>query len=305
MDKDIIILGGGPAGLTAGIYASRARIPSIVIEKGLTGGQMAATEHVDNYPGFPDTVLGYELSQLMETQARKFGVEFVNAYITSVERADGGFVLKADSGKVYTCRSLILATGAQPTKMGIPGEEEFAGKGVSYCAVCDGPFFQGLEVAVLGGGDSAVEEAIYLSKFATKVHLIHRRDKFRAIMEIQERALKEPKIEYHLSHVATSIQGTKDVDSITIKSVKDGSEKKLPVEGVFIYIGIQPNVQPYENLVEADLQGFIITDEELKTSVPGVFAVGDVRAKTLRQITTAVGDGALAAFNAQRYLEAL
>jgi thioredoxin reductase (NADPH) len=303
MKTELIILGGGPAGLTAGIYASRARIPLLLIERGLTGGQMAATEYVDNYPGFADPILGYDLSQKMEAQAKKFGVEMIFTEISKVTAENDGFTLTADSGDTLECRALIIAAGASPVKLDVPGVTLYSGKGVSYCAICDGPFFQDTEVAVIGGGDSAVEEAIYLTRFAAKVHLVHRRDQLRACRHIQAKLLKEPKIEVHWNYAPTKIEGDKEVKSLTIRSTKDDSEMKLPVSGVFFYVGLNPNNASFKDLVTLDRQGFVITNENMACSVKGVWAAGDIRSKTLRQIATAVGDGAIAAFSAQQYLE--
>jgi len=303
MQTELVILGGGPAGLAAGMYASRARIPVVLIERGIPGGQMAATEVVENYPGFVDPIYGADLSQKMEAHAKKFGLEIISADIQNVEREGVGFRLLADSGTEYSCRALIIATGASPEKLGIPGELELAGRGVSYCAVCDGPFFRDLEIAVVGGGDSAVEEAVYLTRFASRVHLIHRRDQLRAVKEIQERAFATPKILIHWSHVPVEITGEKEVESIRIRSVKNGSEKSLPVGGVFFYVGLTPSTEGLKHLVDTDYAGFILTDDKMATSTPGIFAAGDVRCKELRQISTAVGDGATAAYSAQHYLE--
>lgn len=303
MKTDLIILGGGPAGLTAGMYAARGRIPVVLLEKGMTGGQMAATELVDNYPGFSEPILGYDLAQKMESQARKFGLEIVQADVQHVSPKDEAFLITCDSGLEFECKALILATGASPVKLGIPGEIELSGRGVSYCAVCDGPFFRDVEIAVVGGGDSAVEESVYLTRFATRVHLVHRRDKLRAVKEIQERAFGEPRVSFHWNSVPAKIMGDKDVEGLVIRSVVDGSESLLPVAGVFFYVGIRPNTQCCAGLVQTDDAGFITTDEKMSCSIPGVFAAGDVRAKSLRQITTAVGDGAMAAYSAQAYLE--
>jgi thioredoxin reductase (NADPH) len=305
MQTDLIILGGGPAGLTAGLYSSRARISTILLEKGAPGGQMGATETVENYPGFSEPILGFELAQKMEEHARKFGAEILTEDVTGLSQSQGAFSFSTDSGKTYQCKAVVIATGASPVKMGIPGELELAGKGVSYCAVCDGPFFRDLEVAVIGGGDSAVEEAIYLARFAKTVHLIHRRDELRAVKEIQERAFAQANVTIHWSCVPERIVGEKDVSGLRIRSVKDGSEKELPVGGVFFYVGLRPNTDALSGIVEVDGRGFIITDETMATSVPGIFAAGDVRAKSLRQISTAVGDGATAAYSAQQYLESL
>lgn len=305
MKTDLVIIGGGPAGLTAGMYAARARIPLILIERGQTGGQMAATATVENYPGFVDPILGAELAQKMEQQARKFGLEILYTDVSGVTNDESGFIVKTDETDVVECKAIILATGASPVKLGIPGEAELYGKGVSYCAVCDGPFFQDLEVAVIGGGDSAVEESVYLTRFARKVHLIHRRDELRASKDIQEKAFSEKKVAIHWSTVPLEILGEKDVTGIRVHAVKTHQDETLPVAGVFFYVGLHPNSEPFLDLVETDSLGFVITDQEMRCSKPGVFAAGDVRVKVLRQITTAVGDGTTAAYSAQHYLESL
>lgn len=305
MNPDLVILGGGPAGLTAGMYAARARIPLVLLEKGQTGGQMAATATVDNYPGIVDPIFGADLAQKMEMQARKFGLEIVSADVNLVSKTDQGFLVCLDSGETYSCRALILTTGASPVKLGIPGELALTGKGVSYCAVCDGPFFRDFEIAVVGGGDSAIEEAVYLTRFASRVHVIHRRDQLRACKEIQEKAFSEPKIVIHWSTLPVAVIGEKEVSALRIRSVRDGSEEDLSVGGVFFYVGLRPNSESFRELVLTDRGGFIITDQEMRCSIPGAFAAGDVRSKVLRQISTAVGDGATAAYAAQHYLENL
>jgi len=305
MNPDLVILGGGPAGLTAGMYAARARIPLVLLEKGQTGGQMAATATVDNYPGIVDPIFGADLAQKMEMQARKFGLEIVPADVNLVSKTDQGFLVCLDSGETYSCRALILTTGASPVKLGIPGELALTGKGVSYCAVCDGPFFRDFEIAVVGGGDSAIEEAVYLTRFASRVHVIHRRDQLRACKEIQEKAFSEPKIVIHWSTLPVAVIGEKEVSALRIRSVRDGSEEDLSVGGVFFYVGLRPNSESFRELVLTDRGGFIITDQEMRCSIPGAFAAGDVRSKVLRQISTAVGDGATAAYAAQHYLENL
>lgn len=305
MKTELIILGGGPAGLTAGMYAARARIPLVIVEKGQTGGQMAATATVDNYPGFPDPLFGLDLAQRMEQQARKFGAEIVQGDVALVSAVDQQFRVVMDSGDTYESSALILATGASPVRLGIPGELELGGRGVSYCAVCDGPFFNGLEVAVIGGGDSAVEEAVYLARFASRVHIIHRRDSLRACKEIQEKAFAESKITLHWNSIPVEVLGNKEVTALRIRSTTDASEQDLPVGGVFFYVGLRPNSETFGDLVDTDKGGFIITDQEMRCSIPGVFAAGDVRSKALRQISTAVGDGATAAYSAQHYLENL
>jgi thioredoxin reductase (NADPH) len=287
------------------MYAARARIPLVLLEKGQTGGQMAATATVDNYPGIVDPILGADLAQKMEMQARKFGLEIVSADVNLVSKTDQGFLVCLDSGETYSCRALILTTGASPVKLGIPGELALTGKGVSYCAVCDGPFFRDFEIAVVGGGDSAIEEAVYLTRFASRVHVIHRRDQLRACKEIQEKAFSEPKIVIHWSTLPVAVIGEKEVSALRIRSVRDGSEEDLSVGGVFFYVGLRPNSESFRELVLTDRGGFIITDQEMRCSIPGAFAAGDVRSKVLRQISTAVGDGATAAYAAQHYLENL
>lgn len=305
MPDDLIIVGGGPAGLAAGMYASRARVRVRLFEKGVPGGQINDTSTVENYPGV-GLVSGAELASKMESQAKSFGLEVAYANISRVSRTSDGFLLSTDSGDEHECSALILATGASPVKLGIPGEEDLAGMGVSYCAVCDGPFYQDQEVAVVGGGDSAVEEAAYLTRFAKKVHIIHRRDEFRAVKEIQEKAFHEPKVVIHWSHIPVAVLGEHGVEALRIRSVKDGSEEDLPVYGVFFYVGLNPNLlDGTRDLVKTDERNFIITDQDMACRTPGLFAAGDIRSKCLRQIATAVGDGAVAAFSAQHYVESL
>jgi thioredoxin reductase (NADPH) len=305
METDLIILGAGPAGLTAGMYASRARLSVLLLEKGISGGQIKDTAMVENYPGV-DPIAGADLAQRMETQALGFGLRIEREGIVKASRTDHGFLLACESGKEFSCRALIVALGASPVKLGIPGEDELTGRGVSYCAVCDGPFYREREVAVVGGGDSAVEESVYLTRFADRVHIIHRRDELRAVKELQEKALAEPKITVHWSHLPVEVLGKHGVDALRIKSVKDGSEKDLPVYGVFFYVGLHPNfVEGLSDLAEVDGRGFIVTDPDMACKTPGLYAAGDVRSKALRQISTAVGDGATAAFSAQNYLESL
>jgi thioredoxin reductase (NADPH) len=305
MYDDLIVVGAGPAGLAAGQYAGRAGVRVRLLEKGSSGGQMNDTFIVENYPGV-GPIAGADLAALMAEQAVKFGAVITRAEVSSVRRDERGFSLRMDSGTEYKCRSLIVSLGASPTKLGIPGESEFTGRGVSYCAICDAPFYRDREVAVVGGGDSAVEESVYLARFVSAVHIIHRRDRLRAMREIQEKAFREPKIQIHWSHIPVAIMGKDGVDAIRIRSVKDGSEKDLPVYGVFFYVGLRPNsLEGLADLVKTDERGFIITDENMGCGIPGLFAAGDVRAKRLRQIATAVGDGALAANMAQQYLESL
>ena len=305
MSDELLIIGAGPAGLTAGMYAARARIRVRAFEGGMPGGQVNSTAMVENYPGISN-IVGAELAQKLADHAVQFGLELSYCRVERLAKTDNGFKAITESGKEYTGKDMIIATGAMPVKLGIPGEEKLTGKGVSYCAVCDGPFNDGKEVAVIGGGDSAVEEAVYLTRYASKVHVIHRRDELRATKEIQEKAFAEPKVEFHWSHTPVEILGEHGVEAIRIRSVKDGNEKDLSVFSVFFYVGLKPT--PLEGIVElaeTDPQGFIITDINMLCSTPGLFAAGDMRSKTLRQISTAVGDGAVAAFSAQHYLEGL
>ena len=301
---DLVIIGGGPAGLTAGIYACRARLQTVLLEKTSPGGQVLVTDYVENYPGFPDKVSGYALIDQMVAQAKRFGLSIENGEVASVApRQDKGVIeLGLAGGKTLSPRSVIVATGASPNQLGVPGEKELTGKGVSYCAVCDGPFFRDQEVAVVGGGDSAVQEALFLTKIVKKVYLIHRRDELRAIKLLQERALSEPKIQPVWNSVVEKINGSDQVESLSLLNRETGEHSSLSVQGVFIFVGIQPNTSFLKNLLKTDERGFIITDEWMRTSVQGIFAAGDCRAKPLRQISTPVGDGACAAFAVEHML---
>ncbi len=299
---DVVIVGAGPAGLASAIYAGRSQLSTVVLDR-MPGGQLLITEFIENYPGFYEGITGFELSEKFRQHAEKFGAKLeVGKSVNSVELDGELFVLKCDDGE-FKGRTLIWAAGSTPRKLGVPGEAEFLGRGVSYCAVCDGAFFKDRIVAVVGGGDSALEEALYLTKFAKKVYLIHRRDKFRAVKIIQERVRKNEKIEPLLNKVVVSINGKDFVESLTLKDTVTGETSELPVDGVFIFIGNEPNVSPVIHLVDTTEQGFIITDEEMKTKTPGLFAAGDVRYKPLKQVITAASDGAVAAMSATRFLE--
>ena len=299
---DVVIVGAGPAGLASAIYAGRSQLSTVVLDR-MPGGQLLITEFIENYPGFHEGITGFELSEKFRQHAEKFGAKLeVGKSVNSVELDGELFVLKCDDGE-FKGRTLIWAAGSTPRKLGVPGEAEFLGRGVSYCAVCDGAFFKDRIVAVVGGGDSALEEALYLTKFAKKVYLIHRRDKFRAVKIIQERVRKNEKIEPLLNKVVVSINGKDFVESLTLKDTVTGETSELPVDGVFIFIGNEPNVSPVIHLVDTTEQGFIITDEEMKTKTPGLFAAGDVRYKPLKQVITAASDGAVAAMSATRFLE--
>lgn len=301
-DYDIIIIGGGPAGLTAGIYASRARMKTFLIEKLSLGGQAALTEIIENYPGFPQGIPGPELMRKMKEQAIKIGLEIISEEVIEIEVKKR--VVKTKD-REYKASAIIVASGTQPRKLGILGEDRLLGKGVSYCATCDGPLFKGQDIVVVGGGDSAVEEVLSLTKFAKKVTLIHRRERLRATRILQERALANEKIEFVWDSVVTEILGKEGVDGIRVKNKKTEEEKEIPCTGVFVSIGIVPATKFLRGLVDMDKEGYIPTDENMKTSVDGVYACGDCRKKLLRQIITACGEGALAAFAATKYVEEL
>ena len=303
MVKDVLIVGAGPAGLAAAIYAGRSRLDTLVLDQMLPGGQLLITEEIENYPGFFEGITGFELSEKFRQHAEKFGAKIESGKpVESVDLDGDVFVVKA-GGEEFRGKTLIWAAGSVPRKLNVPGEAEFVGRGVSYCAVCDGAFFKDRVVAVVGGGDSALEEALYLTKFASKVYLIHRRDKFRAVRIIQDRVKRNEKIEPVLNKVVLSINGKDFVESLTLKDTVTGEETQLPVDGVFIFIGNEPNVAPVAHLVDTTEQGFIITDEEMRTKTPGLFAAGDVRHKPLKQVVTAAADGAVAAMSATKYLE--
>ena len=299
---EVIVIGGGPAGLTASLYTSRSRLNTLLIEAGLLGGQMTTTADIENYPGFPQGITGDELSRLMEEQAKRFGLEVVSQQVVEVRLEGDKKVVKTEEG-TYLCEALIICTGAEYRKLGVPGENELAGKGVSYCATCDGAFFQGSSIVVVGGGDSALTEALYLTKFAKEVTIIHRRDALRGTKIHQERVFANPKIKLIWDSVVEEIKGDSAVQSVLVRSVKTGEKTEHPIEGVFLFVGLLPKTQFLKGLVQMDEGGYILTDENCETTVKGIFAAGDCRRKLLRQIATAVGDGATAAFAAEQYLE--
>ncbi len=301
---DVIIAGAGPAGMTAAVYTSRASLDTLMLERGIPGGQMANTEDVENYPGY-DHILGPDLSNKMFEHAKKFGAEY--AYGDIKEVIDHGDYKTVVAGsKEYRTKTVIITTGAQYKKLGIPGEEELGGRGVSYCAVCDGAFFKGKDLVVVGGGDSAVEEGVYLTRFANKVTIIHRRDELRAQKILQDRAFKNDKIDFIWDTVVKTIN-EKDgkVGSVTLYNKKTGEEYEHETDGSFIYIGMVPLSEPFKSLGVTNEEGYIPTNENMETSVPGVYAAGDIREKELRQIVTATGDGSIAAQAAQAYIENL
>jgi thioredoxin reductase (NADPH) len=300
--REAVIIGGGPAGLTAGIYLMRARIKTTLFEKGMLGGAPLNTEQIENYPGFPDGVSGKDLMTRMADQAKRLELEIKEfSQIESVEYKNGIFFTRTYNEE-YTSLSLIVALGTEPAKLGIPGEDTLIGRGISYCATCDGMFFRNMEVAVIGGGDAALEEALSLANLASRVYIIHRRHELRAQQILQERARKNERITFLLNKSPIEINGKDQVESITMKDVSTGEETELPISGVFFYVGSRPSTAFLGDLVERDHAGFIVADENLAARIAGLFVAGDVRVKSLRQITTAVGDGALAAVNCERYI---
>ncbi|OCA84727.1 thioredoxin-disulfide reductase [Pradoshia sp. D12] len=301
---DVIIIGAGPAGMTAAVYTSRANLSTLMLERGIPGGQMANTEEVENYPGY-ETILGPDLSTKMFEHAKKFGAEYAYGEVKQI--IDGKEYKTIDAGsKQYKTRTIIIATGAEYKKIGVPGEKELGGRGVSYCAVCDGAFFKNKELFVIGGGDSAVEEGVYLTRFASKVTIVHRRDELRAQKILQQRAFENEKVDFIWNTTLKSIN-EKDgkVGSVTLISTVDGTEREYPADGVFIYIGMLPLTKPFQTIGITNQAGYIETNDRMETKIPGIFAAGDVREKNLRQIVTATGDGSIAAQSAQHYVEEL
>ena len=299
---DVVIIGSGPAGLTAAIYAKRAELETVVIEKEIaSGGQVLNTYEVDNYPGLPG-INGYDLGMKFREHADKLGAEFVTGDVVRVEKADGLFTVTCEE-ESYTAKTVIISTGASHRKLAVPGEEELTGMGVSYCATCDGAFFRNRVTAVTGGGDVAIEDAIFLSRMCKKVYLIHRRDELRGARTLQTQLFSLDNVEVLWDTVVEKINGKDQVESVTLKNVKTEESKELPVDGVFIAVGINPQSSAFDGLVEMD-HGYIQAGEDCETSVPGIFAAGDVRTKQLRQVSTAVADGANAITSVERYLTA-
>lgn len=298
---DIAIIGGGPAGLSAGIYAARDKRDTILIEKGMAGGLIAMAEHVENYPGFPEGVSGFELGEFMNTQAARFGMKTVNAEVTGLEIKGKEKVVKTTEGDI-TAKAVIIASGSEPSKLNVPGESEFTGRGVSYCATCDAAFFQDGIVAVVGGGDVAISDALHLARFASKVYIIHRRDQLRATRVLQDRAFAEPKVEMLWSSTVKAIEGKDLVEKMRLNRVKTGEEYPVEVNGVFIAVGFKPNTEFLKGIIPLDKEGRIPVNALMQTGVPGVFAAGDIRSESVRQVVAAAGDGAVAAINAIKYL---
>ncbi|PMP92793.1 MAG: thioredoxin-disulfide reductase [Desulfurella sp.] len=299
---DVVIV-GGPAGLTAGIYAARSGLKTIILEEKVFGGQIVFSADLENYPGFPEGISGMDIIDKFLEQAKKFEVEISYDGVEKIENDISCKRVILTNKSCITTKTIILATGASADRLGCPGEAKFIGKGVSYCATCDGAFFKGKTVAVVGGGDSALEEALYLANLVKKIYLIHRRDQFRAVKILQDRVKKNNKIEIVFDSVVKEILGDKFVKGVLIENVKTKQQSRLDIDGIFIYIGLTPNSKFVSDLIQTDEYGYIITNEEMETNIPGIFAAGDVRKKSLRQVVTACADGAIAASNAQKYIE--
>lgn len=303
LDYDVVIVGGGPAGLCAGLYCARAKLSTVILEKGVPGGQIVNTELVEDYPGF-ESILGPELASKMESHARKFGAELQQDQAVEIWSEDGGKYVLAEEA-IYRAKAVIVTAGGTPNKLGVPGEERLNARGVSYCAVCDGPFFNGQVLAVVGGGDAAVEEGHYLTRYATRLHLIHRRDRLRAQKILQERLLSTSNVEVLWNTVVEEIGGESRVDHLQMRNVVTGERSRLDVGGIFVFVGFRPNSDLFREPIARDAQGYIITNERMETTIEGIYAAGDVRTQLARQVTTAVGDATTAALAAEKYIEAL
>ena len=300
-EYDVVIIGGGPAGLTAGLYTSRARLSSLLIERGMVGGQIVNAEQIDNYPGFPEGISGFELGELLHRQATKYGLKTIIAEATAIELQDNQKVVKTTEGD-YAGRAVIIANGSDRVKLGVPGEEEFIGRGVSYCATCDAAFFRDQTVVVVGGGNAAINEALQLSKFASKVIVIHRRQELRATRIMQEKAFAESKIEFLWNAVVEAIEGEDFVKRLRLRNRQTGEKSVLDVPGVFVAVGFKPNTDYLKGIIPLDATGAIITDSKMATEMPGIFAAGDIRSNSGRQAIAAAGDGAIAAIYAERFI---
>jgi thioredoxin reductase (NADPH) len=299
---DLIIIGGGPAGLTAGLYTSRAGLKSLLLERGVPGGQMVNATLVENYPGFPDGIAGPELGSLMHQQAVRYGLELVTAEVTDISQEQPYYSISTTEGSLGAS-AVIIAAGSEYRKLEVTGEERLSGRGVSYCATCDGFFFRDREVAVVGGGDTAITDALELSQHATKVYVIHRRDQFRAGKALQERAFAHPKLEFIWDTVVEEVSGDKVLEELKLRHVKTGQQSNLKVNGVFVAVWLMPNSRSFFNIIELDDAGYIVTDETMATSASGIFAAGDIRRKSPRQIAAAVGDGVTAAMSAFKHVQ--
>ena len=298
---EVIIIGGGPAGLTAGLYASRAGLKSLLMERGIVGGQIVNATLVENYPGFPQGISGAELGSLMHQQAVKYGLEVVTSEVTGITSRESYSIATTDGD--FKAVAIIIAAGSEYRTLGISGEERLVGHGVSYCATCDGFFFRNREVAVVGGGDTAITDALELTRHAKKVYVIHRRDQLRAGQVLQQRAFAQPKLEFIWSTVVEEIMGEESISGLKLRNVETGQSSILKVEGIFVAVGLVPNSQQFSNTVNLDNTGYIVTDETMSTSAPGIFAAGDIRRNSSRQVAAAVGDGVTAAMSACRYIQ--
>jgi thioredoxin reductase (NADPH) len=304
MDKrefDIIIGGGGPAGLAAALYAARARRRTLILERNVIGGQIALTGDVENYPGI-DTINGFDLAQAMHAQASKYGAETAYTGLSSVEQEGPIHVVRTDDGESYRAKAVIITAGAEHNRLGVPGEELLTGRGVSYCATCDGAFFKDQEVAVVGGGDAAMDEGIFLTRYASKVHVIHRRDRLRASAILQERAFANEKMDFTWNTVVEEIVGGDAVTGLRLRNIVDGAVSEMPVNGVFVFIGLTPNTAFLRGKLRMDEGGHVFVNDWMETEIPGLFAAGDVRVNAARQVVTSAGDGATAAIRADQYI---
>lgn len=301
-EYDIVVIGAGPGGLTAALYSARSKLRTLYIEKLATGGQIATTDEVENYPGFAHGITGPELVKQMEEQVLRFHAERLAAKVEGIELDGIDRIVKTSKGDFHT-KTAIIASGAVPKLLGCPGELAFRAKGVSYCATCDAAFYEEANIMVIGGGDSAVEEACYLTKFADKVTLVHRRDALRAVKIVQDRAFTNPKLDFLWNTVIQEIKGDGIVEKVILKNILTGEISEMAIDGVFIYVGFEPNTDFIKNVIELTEQGYIPTDDYMRTNIAGIYAVGDVRHKLLRQVVTAVSDGAIAAFHAEKYID--
>ncbi|MBL7224376.1 MAG: thioredoxin-disulfide reductase [Candidatus Brocadiae bacterium] len=304
-DYDVVIIGGGCAGLTAGIYTARARLSTLLVDKIAPGGQLATTHEVENYPGFVDVMDGYELMERFRQQAERFGCQIEGHEVKTIDASDPVVRVVKTTGRDIRCRAVIVASGADPKTLGVPGEDRLRSKGVSYCATCDAPFFRDKEVAVIGGGNTAVDEGIYITRFASKVHVIHRRDELRAERIYQERILNNDKVVFHWDSVVDEFVGDEKLEKLVLKNVKTEEKSELPVQGAFVLIGTDPNTAFLEGVCELDDVGFVKVNERKETSVPGIFAGGDCEDGAFRQAVTAAGFGCAAAITAKHYLDNL